>query len=463
MDNFGIDFIPFNIYRITAQQVLVNNEIGDQKYKPLDCKGITDDSEQFVHLIVVGMSKMGTALAVEAAHLCHFPNFIKQDSHPRTLITFIERNGKQEMDFFKGRYRSLFQLARSRYVNKDDCEQKDRIYDQQRNTFADPLRDGTSVFAQSDLGENFIDIDWEFIDGDISCPSIQQYLVDSANDQNAITTIALCLPITVEAISAALYMPEDVYRSNNITQILVEQTTNNSIIKALREQIIDNGDLIFTKLCPFGMFSECDYLKLALNKLPQFVEYTYKKGNPKTNENVLAPLFDNDVLRFDEVENEWNKINSNNGKSIIAKKISDYCFAEMIEVKQRSFNLKSGNDILNENIDLIANVEHNRWNIEQLLIGYRPPLKDEIEIINAKINNNGSKNKEVYTKEKAEFKRKHRVHFDLRAYNKMKEISKEYKEEFPSYQYDELLSAHLPVLLKIMEYLKNIDKIEKHK
>jgi hypothetical protein len=435
----NIDFIPFNIFRVTAQQVLVNNELGEQKYTPLDGdKGIGENSEKFVHLIIVGMSRMGSAMAVEAAHLCHFPNFIMQKSHPRTLITFIDRNGKREMTYFKGRYNNMFELARSRYVNMDNNDTGHRpytIYDSRRDSFVDPLKDGSSIFDGKTLGNNFIDIDWEFIDGDVASPLVQQYLIEAAKDDNAITTIALCLPVTVESISAALYMPEAVYRSDNILQILVEQTTNDSIVSALRHSI-NGGDKRFTKMRPFGVFSECNYLKLASNKLPQIVAYTYSKVKPQSKENLLAPLFKDGKLCYEKAEEAWNNISSRNGKSVIAQKISNYCFAEMIGVKQRSFGVKSGDEVLTDTdlIKLMAKVEHNRWNIEQLLIGYRPVMKSDATLLD-----------EMSEDDYRTYQKSRRVHPDLIAYDKLKESS---------YAYDERLSAHLPILLKIMEQLK---------
>jgi hypothetical protein len=441
----GLEFIPFNIFRVTSQQVLVNNEMGDQKYIPLDGnEGIKPDSEKYVHFIIIGMSRMGSAMAVEAAHLCHFPNFITQESHPRTLITFIDRKGHREMNYFKGRYSNMFQLARSRFLKLEDYNHNNtpssKLYDRQRTTFANPLRDKTSKFADSDLGENFIDIDWEFVDGDIANPLVQQYLVEAANDENAITTIALCLPVTIEAISASLYMPEEVYRSDNVSQILVEQTTNNSIIRALQEKI-DGGDRLFTKLRPFGVFSECDYIKLSSNNLPHIVKYIYdKKG--KEIKNVLSHLcFDRNGC-CNETEDAWNSISSGNGKSIIAQRISNYCLAEMIRVNQRSFGLKSEDDILSDGqlIDLIANVEHNRWNIEQLLIGYRPLLTSDADLL--------EKMGVEYKDSKSDKKNKKkllRAHPDLKAYDKLEEESSDYDKHF---------AAHLPVLLKIMERMK---------
>ena len=61
---------------------------------------------------------MGIALAIEAAHIAHFPNF--KTHRKKTRITFIDREARREMDFFMGRYRHLFDLSEARFM---DCEQ----------------------------------------------------------------------------------------------------------------------------------------------------------------------------------------------------------------------------------------------------------------------------------------------------------------------------------------------------
>ena len=57
-------------------------------YPPLDRDGIRAQSDRYVHLIVVGMSRMGVAMGVTAAHIDHNPNFVTQCF--RTRITFID-------------------------------------------------------------------------------------------------------------------------------------------------------------------------------------------------------------------------------------------------------------------------------------------------------------------------------------------------------------------------------------
>ena len=108
-------FIPFNRYECWAQRVMVDGSYADLtfpggavSYTPLDgFGGLSSDSEEFVHFIVVGMSKMGVAMGIEAAFQAHYPNFRKA----RTRISFIASDADREMEFLKGRYHSLISVA----------------------------------------------------------------------------------------------------------------------------------------------------------------------------------------------------------------------------------------------------------------------------------------------------------------------------------------------------------------
>ncbi|MDE6417873.1 MAG: hypothetical protein K2K49_01515, partial [Duncaniella sp.] len=249
-DSAAFRFIPFSIYENWAQQVLISREVDDKLYYlPLDgVEGLFFSSHQRVHLIVVGMSKMGVALGIEAAHVAHYPNFNNPHTgRPRTLITFIDRNAEREMIFLMGRFRELFQLARWRFVKAPTdvvrpADGKWDIYDTSKEIaertnkefpWHDPIqdRDFRSPYYGGYLGNDFIDVDFEFIEGDVALPSIQKYIADACadNKQSVIeynrahgtdlpndtskTTVAVCLPVASEAMSAALYFDPSVYKN----------------------------------------------------------------------------------------------------------------------------------------------------------------------------------------------------------------------------------------------------------
>ena len=392
----SIEFLPFNYYESWAQKVLINNRVALSRndsnsenhihitYTPLDGNGIGADDEKFVHLIIVGMSKMGIALALEAAHICHFPNF--RTHRMRTRITFIDSRAKNEADFFMGRYKEMFKVARWRYVNAGDYASESKYPDNVRpgiysGGWCDPLYDTESNSPYKYLAEppqankcrkeSFLDIEWEFIEGNLESPSIQNYLTDATKNPKAYSTIALCLTQTHQAIAAALYMPQDVY--DKAQEILVYQRESPGIINIFKEQAGDNkGDDSnnkFRKLRPFGMLNCCYDIMTdndTLNRA-QHVNYVYSTDDFKLEKS------DGNTISY------WQGLS-------VEKKWSNIYNANSIETKLRSYNIlgettENQVKIISTNLDEMVEVEHNRWNIEKLLMGFRPLTEEESDNI----------------------------------------------------------------------------------
>lgn len=400
--NSTLVFIPFNRYESWARKVLVEGyamndchaENGKEiSYTPLDGKGISPDSDGHVHLVVVGMSKMGVALGVQALLQCHYLNYAKAEllenqdlkNKRRTRITFIDAKADKEMAFFKGRYDNLFSLMRHRYMDASvSCDNM---------TWTDPFDVPDSRWRHlSKDGSNFIDAEVEFIKGEIESDGIRNYLTAIAEEGGKATkmTIAICLNRTHQAISAALYMPIEVYKSAQ--EIWVYQNEASDIVDNLTGT--EQKDLRYKKLRPFGMLygeymsDRTLYLKALL------VNAAYD-----VNDNDDLDFTDKDTYK--DLRPTWKELS-------IDKKLSNKFFADSIYQKIRSV-FSDGNrtytykyitgylktckaselneimDRLKSNETLLAICEHNRWNMQQLLLGYSPcdeKLDKEFEELN---------------------------------------------------------------------------------
>lgn len=251
-----INFRPFNYYEMWAQKVFVCQDLKEpadkSHYVPLEgYEGIKSQDNKFVHFVIVGMSRMGIAMAIEAAHLAHYPNF--ETLRKRTRITFIDSNMKQERHQFMERFKDMFLLARRRDV-MNFCENS-TLYDNAIYPWVSPLTDpnSTSPYRGKYLGEDFIDVEWEFINGSIEHPAIQRYLVDASADDEAKLTIAICLPDNNSALAAASYLSDKVYHSTNTKQVLIYQRLNDEMVK----QLSLNNPRFRAKLKAFGMAKYC--------------------------------------------------------------------------------------------------------------------------------------------------------------------------------------------------------------
>lgn len=270
-----IDFKPVNYYEMWAQKVLVCEQLGDElnaEYIPLEGTGIGPESDEFVHLVIVGNSRMGVALGYEAAHVAHYPNF--ETKHKRTRITFIDRDMDRERHFFMGRYKGLFELARHRYADAmpvccSTCEDKrltanlmDECYGKWVEPWTRTDADGRPLYEH--LGGDFIDVEFEFIKGSVEMPIVQRYLADATKQQGVKMTVAICLSEPNSAVAAALYMPREVYNSDSVHQVLVYQRYDDTLFSSLSKA--KNDTPFNNKIKPFGMISGLSGLRAFYNR-----------------------------------------------------------------------------------------------------------------------------------------------------------------------------------------------------
>lgn len=400
-----IDFCPFNFYETWAQKVFVRNtcSIREIDYKPLDYEAITYESEKYVHLVIVGMSRMGTALAVEAAHIAHYPNFLR-NKNKKTRITFIDEEAMREMNRFKQAYANLFDVSYSTFIDAETGISRTDI--------------PTEEYAH--LGADFIDIEWQFVQGTIESPEVRKLLTSWCEDANALMTIAVCLNLTHHSISSAVYLPRCVYEKE--IPVLVQQRITSAIIEKLsgnQKKEKEASNLRFKNLRPFGMLDDCFDLYMADEMYAKRVNAVYEKSKGVETLTELPTQ--------EEIDSLWH---SKEFKTV--KKWSNIYNANAIPTKLRSVGYtkehwNNGKDLNEEQVQLLSEVEHNRWNVEELLLGYRPVTEDEQSAIKQ---NPALKN----LKRDKEY-----AHYDIRPYTDLSEASK---------AYDIALTRHLLLIVR---------------
>lgn len=396
-----LEFKPFNYYETWAQNVLIcphiNIKAENPIYLPLEgYEPITEDSNSTVHLIVVGMSRMGIALGIEAAHIAHYPNFVKHlDKGFRTRITFIDSSAKQEMQYMQGHYKELFALSRWRYVEACDDDiyynETGHIPYKNDSTWHNPLTDTNSHSPYRDqenysLGKDFIDVEWEFIQGNLEMPSVQCYIREAAMNIDERLTIAICFPKDNASFAASLYLPDEVYdECNNVVQVLAYQPYGDAMCRSFMDRVEMTGSNVthrrnnfnqFAKLKAFGMIDCCynisqqQKMELAANQL--WIQYDKTYNGRIGGRNELRKLFGKELpLKA--------------GKSLAAKQWSNTYAAAHLWTKLRSINWDCRAEINEQKQALLAKMEHIRWNVEQLLLGFAPLRPVEQQSIREKL------------------------------------------------------------------------------
>lgn len=405
-----LDFEPFNRYESWARKALVGNAVDTIKYVPLESyKGITYDSNKHVHLIVVGMSNMGTALGVQALFQAHYPNYVR-DSQLKTRVTFIDTKADKEMAFFKGRYATLFELARHRYIDANACKEEDLNSDY---GWVDPMQEPDCQWKHlSNKGQNFLDVEIEFVKGELESDGVRKYLTQVSKIQTSKLTIAICLTNASQAIAASLYMPMEVYENQQLQQILVYQREASTIIENISKETKKNS-IRYEKLRPFGMI----YSNYMDDRTRYWKGVLTHAVYDATKDNKPLPL---DLKNTDDKEvkalvDKWDKLKE-------CKKISNKLFVDSIYQKLRCIMDLSENETLGEygnpifdnrsfvqdvksvlqsHASTVAKCEHNRWNVEQLLMGFTPMKSADDEQFRKLVAEN---NEEKINKKKSELK-----------------------------------------------------------
>lgn len=401
--NMAMHFIPFNRYESWARRVMVDNkalalvdENANSKcnqqitYTPLDgYEGLKPNDTQRVHFIVVGMSKMGVAMGTQALFQAHYPNYVK-DNSLKSRITFIDANAEQEMNFFKGRYATLFELARHRYIDANTCKENQF---NSRFGWVDPTRRKDYKWKHlSKHGKNFLDVEIEFVKGELESEGVREYLRQVTADKKSKVTIAICLPLTHQAVAAALYMPNEVY--DNVQEIWVYQREAADIIQNLTQGDKEDLNIRYKKLKPFGMLYG-EYIDRRTYYLKALLVNGIYDINDIDNKMYFTKINLGDKDTYIDLRKSWKNLT-------VEKTWSNKYFVDTIYQKVRSTNLAlsevaaiigyNNNEFFTgnwkENLEnalaelskpigqdkkeYLAECEHNRWNVQQLLLGFSP-------------------------------------------------------------------------------------------
>ena len=389
-----LHLIVINAVENAAQRVLVSREYGDEiKYPALDRNGIDPDSDVGVHLVIVGMTQMAYAMAVTAAHNCHFPNF--RTNGVRTRISFVMKDIQQEMDFFKGHYSQLMELSYHRYVTwKDGVKVVDETYPK-RSLVGDDVVDR----------KGFLDVEWEFIDGSVESENVREYLRKSADadGKTEYLTIAVCEHDPETNVAISLYLPAEIYEKK--IPIFVYQKTSGEVLRSAATT--DR----FGHIYPFGMKSDCYD--------SQFQERLRRAKR-------IAYLYDHayNYLRMPddaELDKGWFDL-----KYIFQR--SNLYAANSIPTKLRSIGIADMphplQTLADAQVNMLSEVEHNRWNVERLLAGFKAyPYNERMEI----------RDKFLDDAQKAAAKKEHNkrkdeefLHKDIAPYDELLDSSKDY-------------------------------------
>lgn len=387
---------------LLAKTVFVRLPNLPSPFPTLDRQQITFDSESTVHLVIVGCSAQAEALALNAALVAHYPNYCK-NTRLRTRITIIDDNVYDVRDRFTQRYIHLFDNSYYRTINLYDAHPQCVLH---------------RPMYEKENRKDFVDVEWEFVNGNIRSEAIRQKLEEWSFDSCQQLTIAICNSDYDINFSESFALPQAIY--NNEIPILC-YTNENDMIRAA----INAG--VYTSIYPFDKEC-CDINTLrVLKRLAQRVNYVYNHCFSLAPEDpITAPSYiDESVLDM-----QWKQVGS------LPKQYSNIFNAMTLGTKMHSIG-HSPNDwkeyyaLTMEEINILTEVEHNRWSVEELMLGYRPVTDAEKKVIEDDISQ-----KKTYRNKK--------IHFDLRAFDDLRNDSTGKNVNV----YDMALIQGIPLIIK---------------
>ncbi len=394
-----VDVFATTTEDLLAKTVFVKLPNIPSAFPSLDRMPISFDSETIVHLVIVGMSAQAEALAMNAALVAHYPNYCK-DARLRTRITIIDDNIYEGRDRLIQRYVHLFDNSYYRTIDLNDihpqCSLHRPMYEKKRN--------------------DFVDIEWEFVNGTIRNDAIRQKLEEWSNGCRQQLTIAICHSDYNRNFSESLGLPHSVYK-NEIPVLC--HTEENDLMSVATET--------YTSIFPFGKEC-CDINTLRiLKRLAQRVNYVYNHcfslaaGDP-----ITAPSsIDENIL-----EAQWKAVGS------LSKQYSNIFNAMTLGTKMHSIghsteDWKNFYALSMDEINILTEVEHNRWSVEELILGYRPTTDEEDKLIEADIS-------------QKKILRNKKIHYDLRAFDDLRADSTGKNVN----AYDMALTQGIPLIIK---------------
>ena len=385
----SLNFIPYNFYELQAQKAIgwnyfLKKEKEQEKSLQLDRFGADIvNADKHVHLVIIGMSKMGQALGLEAIRVCHYPNYAQaqmrfeygHDADSKTSmgnrctkITFIDCNMKEILDSFKCRYERLLDEIQWKYIMGAIVEDH-------------PLKSNEKTIIP--------DIELEFVNGRIQSEDVINHLKKISADSSAVLTIFSCLSKSNLSIASILCLPKEVLEK---AEIMIYQPDSTKLV----ESIAINGDS--GKVRAFGEISQSVDLEhiVALEKMAKRINFVYdSKDKEQGLKEKIRALEQSNLI--ESIKTIWKDFATNKNEKECEDKWKDkpetwrwanrYHASAIWQKMHYIDNLDNVVKITIQGITendgcpqedfegLMARTEHNRYCVEQWLLDRKDPSK----------------------------------------------------------------------------------------
>ncbi len=371
--NAKVDLVATTAEDLMAKTLFVRPARVQPVMPVLDRQPIGRDSQQTVHLVLLGNGQLAEAMAINAALVAHYPNYCR-DARLRTRITIIDDNIYSLSDHLTQRYCHLFDNSYYRIIDLRD--------DAPRCIVHRPRYEGRRA--------DCVDIEWEFVCGNVRNEAVRQKLREWSCSERQQLTIAICHNDDTRNYNEAFSLPEETYQ--RAVPVLCHADD-----AAMLDMVAHSA--AYQSIQPFSL-GMCRLSTLRkLKEIGRKINYVYNHCFSLASDvPITAPAAIDETM----LEQLWQQVGS------LPKQYSNLFCAMNLGTKMHSLGREAADyesyyALSRAEVDILTEVEHNRWNVEELILGYRPVTDEEQQIVEADISQ-----KRVLRNKK--------IHYDIRAF-----------------------------------------------
>lgn len=303
----GFRIETFNLYENAAREALLSH--------PLDARLDGQGDRRAAHLVLVGFSRMGQSLAVEAAHQAHFAN------GRRLGVTVVDRNGDSVRRAFLARYPQFCAVC-----------------------------------------------DLDVVHGEVEDPEVLGRIAQVATDPGRCTTVAVCLDDD-RACARVLLLLEAVLKGHDVT-VLVRHSGEGRLLESLARtpagglDVHTFGDVRTT--CCIAALDRRDLDAQARGIHEEYLRNAIERGEALRSRPPLFP--------WDELEPDLQDSNRHVADHIPVKLRA----VGAVAVPASQVGEDAEPLVLTpDEVEMLSRMEHSRWCAERLLAGWTAgPVKD---------------------------------------------------------------------------------------
>lgn len=318
---------------------------------------VTYESNRHIHLVIFGASRQAESLAIHTALTSHLPNYCR-DNSLRTRITWFADSNEDFLQF-QNMYGNLLEHCYRRLIDISDGN----------------IRIQTIPPVHTDKQSDFIDIEWEFVTGKSSSHIARHKLDRWSSDEERIMTIAFCYDDNDRNLNEAISQSATV-RKNSCILTKTDESTTIDYLRLSEE---------YSNIVPFGCLEKENNELDDYTLMAQYINFAYSKIRATTEEERGHGAADiavaTEIPTKEEIEAVWN-----NSGLTTAKRWSNIYNAFTLNIKMQSLGIPAERwntlfGISDRDTEIMTQVEHNRWCIEELILGYTPTTRKQHEAI----------------------------------------------------------------------------------